>query len=181
MLINMNEQKKTVVLYGADGRAIELIGEPKPIVVDEPITNQQEEVVVNKEKNMDSNDPIYALIAELQQQLAAAKQEEASKKNQRVSKVTAGRKYELLSEKLALWGNVPQQQKDLAHLLASYLEMGMVFTEEEVFDYITKHANEYPSLAASKQDPTYLFRYYRGLKNDGKYAGFIARNFIRMS
>jgi hypothetical protein len=39
---------------------------------------------------------------------------------------------------------------------------------------------EYNSLLDSKQDPTYLFRYYRGLKNNGKHAGFVARNFLRM-
>ena len=39
---------------------------------------------------------------------------------------------------------------------------------------------DYPSLFKSTQDVTYLFRYYRGLKNDGKHAGFIARDFLRM-
>jgi hypothetical protein len=40
---------------------------------------------------------------------------------------------------------------------------------------------DFKSITSSVQDPTYLLRYYRGLKNDGKHAGFVARDFLRVS
>ena len=65
--------------------------------------------------------------------------------------------------------------------MAESMDVGSEWTEEELFDLIVTGAKEYASLRNSTQDPTYLFRYYRGLKNDGKHAGFIARGFLRMS
>ena len=61
------------------------------------------------------------------------------------------------------------------------MDLDVEWTEEEVFELVKDSAKEHESLRKSKQDPTYLFRYYRGLKNDGKHAGFIARGFLRMS
>ena len=49
-----------------------------------------------------------------------------------------------------------------------------------MFATIAQEAPKYESFRRSVQDPTYIFRYYRGLKNDGKHAGFIARGFVRM-
>ena len=102
------------------------------------------------------------------------------KKNQKPGKANASRKYVLLDKELKSWGKVPQQQADIAAIMSESMDVGSEWTEEELFDLITTSAKEYASLRNSKQDPTYLFRYYRGLKNDGKHAGFIARNFLRM-
>lgn len=102
-----------------------------------------------------------------------------TKKNQRPGKPTAGRKYILLSNKLAAWGKVPQQQLDLAQILVSGMEVGKEYSEAEVFDMLVEGAGDHKSLYGAVQDVTYLFRYYRGLKNDGKHAGFIPRNFLR--
>ena len=102
------------------------------------------------------------------------------KKNQKPGKANASRKYVLLDKELKSWGKVPQQQADIARLLGTNMEIGREYTEAEVFDMLMEKSAEYNSLLGSKQDPTYLFRYYRGLKNDGKHAGLIARNFLRM-
>jgi len=102
------------------------------------------------------------------------------KKNQKPGKANASRKYVLLDKELKSWGKVPQQQADIAKLLGANMEVGKEYTESEVFDMLMEKSAEYNSLLSSKQDPTYLFRYYRGLKNDGKHAGFIARGFLRM-
>jgi hypothetical protein len=88
-------------------------------------------------------------------------------------------KYVLLSKSLASWGKVPRQQADVASIIASNFEVGAKVTEKELFDMITAKAPGFPSLASSVQDPTYVFRYYRGLRNDGKYAGFVAREFLK--
>ena len=105
---------------------------------------------------------------------------EGVKKNQKPGKANASRKYVLLDKELKSWGKVPQQQADIAKLLGVNMEVGKEYTEAEVFDMLMEKSAEYNSLLGSKQDPTYLFRYYRGLKNDGKHAGLIARNFLRM-
>jgi len=102
------------------------------------------------------------------------------KKNQVPGKPQVGRKYVLLSKSLSSWGRVPQQQADLAKVLSNNMEVGKEYSEAEVFDVLQEQAVLYPSVERSVQDPTYLFRYYRGLKNDGKRAGFVARNFIRV-
>jgi hypothetical protein len=101
-------------------------------------------------------------------------------KNHRPGKPQAGRKYVLLSKSLSSWGRIPQQQADLAKTLVGNLEVGKEYGEAEVFDILMEKAVEHASIRGSIQDPTYLFRYYRGLKNDGKRAGFIARNFLRV-
>ena len=100
-------------------------------------------------------------------------------KNQVPGKPSAGRKYVILSKSLAAWGKVPTQQKEVADLILKYLPVGQEIPETTLFDTLQEHAHEFTSLARSRQDPTYLFRYYRGLKNEGKHAGYIARNFIQ--
>lgn len=103
------------------------------------------------------------------------------KKNHRPGKPDPNRKYVLLSKRLSSWGNVPQQQADLAELLAKNFEVGEEVTEAQVFNALVDGAGEYDSICKSKQDPTYLFRYYRGIdKKDGKTAGFIKRGFLRV-
>jgi hypothetical protein len=175
--------KQEVVLYDANGREFELVltGELEPIVVDEP----KEEV-----KEMTEEEKVLAEVERLQAELDALKKDEVApstksnggsnvKKNQKPGKADATRKYERLGEFKA-WGKVPQQQADLAAIITESVDLGAEWTEEELFDLVSTGAKDYASLRNSKQDATYLFRYYRGLKNDGKHAGFIARNFLRM-
>lgn len=110
----------------------------------------------------------------------AKKEDSGMKKNQTASRPSASRKYVLLDKSLASWGKVPPQQADLAAILAAHMQLNVPYTEAQVFEIITTEAAKYSHLAASKQDPTYLFRYYRGLKNDQKHAGFVARDFLRV-
>jgi hypothetical protein len=150
---------------------------------------QVKEVVVDeKQKIMDE-------IAALQAQIAAKKagqpqpvaqaqtpvQLAEGKKNHRAVKAQPGRKYILLAKSLADWGKVPQQQKDLASILASEFAVGAEVEESEVFARVTARAAEYPSLMTSVQHPTYLLVYYRSYdKKDGRHAGFIRRNFLQV-
>jgi hypothetical protein len=101
-------------------------------------------------------------------------------KNHKPGKPSTGRKYVLLDKVLKNWGKVPQQQADIAKVLSDNLEVGKEYTEGEVFNVLIEKTSDVPSIANSKQDPTYLFRYYRGLGNDGKHAGFVARDFMRV-
>lgn len=101
-------------------------------------------------------------------------------KNHKPGVANVGRKYVLMSKSLNSWGKVPQQQKDLADILVKNLEVNVEYTEAQVFNTIVDQCGEYPSLYNSKQDPTYLFKYYRGLANKDNHAGFIARDFIRV-
>jgi hypothetical protein len=103
-----------------------------------------------------------------------------AKKNQTPGKPSTTRKYVLLEKSLASWGKVPQQQQDLAQILSANMEIKEEKTEAEVFEILQKNYSNFPSLAKSVQDPTYLFKYYRGLKKDGKHAGFVARNFLQV-
>jgi ElaB/YqjD/DUF883 family membrane-anchored ribosome-binding protein len=124
---------------------------------------------------------VQAELAKLQEELKQLK-EGGSKvpKNKQPVRAQAGRTYVLLNKSLANWGKVPQQQADIAALLAESMEVGKPWTEAEVFALVTEYAGEKPSIANSVQHPTHLFTYYRGLKNNGKHAGYIARNFLRM-
>lgn len=103
------------------------------------------------------------------------------KKNHVTGAASPTRVYKLLTKQMPSWGKVPQQQADLATILSNEFETDVEYTEKQVFDLLISKACWYDSLAKSKQDPTYLFRYYRGLKMDTKYAGFIARGFLRMT
>lgn len=114
-------------------------------------------------------------IAQLQKQIDEVK---ASPKNQRPGKANDKNRYKLLSKELENWGRVPQQQQDISRILAGSMELGREYSETEVFSMLIDGSGEFPSLTRSKQDVTYLFRYYRGLKKDAKYGGFVARNFL---
>ena len=179
-IIGTTDEVREVVLYDASGREYELVGNAEPVVIEE-----EEEVTMTEDEK------ILAEVARLQAELAALKNGGASttvevkkesnvKKNQKPGKADPNRKYVRLGE-FKTWGSVPQQQLDLAKILAESMDLGAEWTEEEVFELVKDSAKEHESLRKSKQDPTYLFRYYRGLKNDGKHAGFIARGFLRMS
>lgn len=149
----------------------------KETVTEEVVVEQEEE-----KKTMD-NDTLMLIIQVLTNELNELKGtnvvKTTAKKNQRPGKAAAGRKYVLLSNTLSAWGKVPQQQADIAKLLAKSFKVGVEVAEDELFTALVDGSGEYNSLYTSKQDPTYLFRYYRGLKNDGKHAGLIARNFIK--
>jgi len=132
-------------------------------------------------------DPMVAVMAELkklQDQLAAMQAAKPTafkgKKNHVAGKPQADRMYVILTKTLPSWGKVPQQQADLATILSMMLETDVKYSEEHLFRIILDQAPYYPSLAGSKQDPTYLFRYYRGLKVSATHAGFIGRGFLRM-
>jgi hypothetical protein len=134
-----------------------------------------------EEKKTMNSDALMAMIQKLTDELNELKGTNVTKvkKNQRPGKAAAGRKYVLLSATLNKWGKVPQQQADIADLLTKNFKIGEEVTEDALFTALVDNAGDYASIYSSKQDPTYLFRYYRGLKNDGKHAGFIARNFIK--
>ena len=183
-IIGQQEEQKEVKLY--------LVGQPEPIVV-----GPEENVVdvyrkFGKETAVETNvdvlseiERLKARVAELKGEVvpsteAKAEVKEDSKvpKNKRRVKSNPDRKYVRLGE-LKTWGKVPQQQADLAAIMAESMDLGAEWTEEELFCLIEDSAKEHESLRKSEQHPTYLFTYYRGLKNDGKYAGFIGRGFLR--
>ena len=183
MIIIGTEVKQFDGLFGADGKKLELVGEAVPGVVDE-----KEEM-----KEMTEDEKILAEVARLTAELELLKSSEKIKvapstevkeksnvkKGSKISKGDPSRKYERLGE-LKTWGKVPRQQADLAAIIAESVEVGAEWSEEELFDLIVSGAKDYASLRNSKMSATYLFQYYRGLKNDGVHAGFIARGFLRM-
>jgi hypothetical protein len=128
----------------------------------------------------EQNQALQTRIAELAAQVERlSTQQPAVKKNHKTGKVNATRKYTLLSKKMESWGRVPQQQADIAEILSKHMDLGKEYSEQYVFDLMIDQGGDYKSITSSIQDPTYLFRYYRGLKNDGKHAGFVARNFLK--
>ncbi len=207
-IIGTVEGMNEVELYEADGRVLQLVGDAVPVAYvhggKEVMTDRktyEERVNVGEahglingeEKEMTEDEKILAEAERLQKELEMLKSEEKIevapstevkeksnvKKNQKPGKADPNRKYTRIGE-LKTWGKVPQQQADLAAIMAESMDVDAEWTEEELFDLVATSAKEYASLRNSKQDPTYLFRYYRGLKNDGKHAGFVARNFLRM-
>ncbi len=90
-----------------------------------------------------------------------------------------GVKYVLLSKSLASWGKIPQQQADLAKIISGAFELNVPFTDAELFAVLKENSGKFPSIAKSVQDPTYLFRYYRGLKTTATHGGFLGRGFLR--
>ena len=206
MIIIGTEARKFDGLFGANGKKLELVGEAVPIAVKEEVvelvfeevddTKLEEQI---KEKEMTEDENILAEVARLQAELEALKNGDKKsggaptttkkeggngvcidvKKGSKVSKGRANVKYERLGE-LKTWGKVPQQQADLAAIISESVDLGAEWTEEELFDLIVTGAKDYASLCNSKMSATYLFQYYRGLKNDGKHAGFFARGFLRM-
>jgi hypothetical protein len=183
-------------------KSIVLVGEPIVVHVDEKkeevveLTFEEvddtelEEQIKRQEKEMTEEEAILAEVVKLQAELAALKNPTAStvaskgdkvQKNHKPVKPQDGRTYELLSASLKTWGKVPQQQLDLAKLVVLCFGTKDTVTEAELFAFLTLHAGGYESIRKSVQHVTYLFAYYRGLRNDGKHAGFIARNFLRVS
>jgi hypothetical protein len=132
-------------------------------------TPAEEPVVLAKQ------DPMV-LIAELQKQLDDLKK---APKNQVAG--TPGNRSYVREGVLNTEGKVPQQQADLAKILTNRMPVGEKFTEAQVFGFLNADKGDYPSLVNSRQDVTYLFRYYRGLKPSGKHAGFVARGFLKQS
>jgi hypothetical protein len=112
-------------------------------------------------------------------QAKEAPQSKGEAKNKKPGKADPTKKYKR-ADKFNAWGTVPKQQADLADLLTRAMEPYVEYTEAEVFSFLIDRCGEYESLYKSAQDVTYLFRYYRGLKNDSKRAGFISRDFLRM-
>jgi hypothetical protein len=121
------------------------------------------------------NDAIKQQIAEAMAQLEQLKK---PAKNHRPGKATNSVWIRLTDFRQT--GTVPQQQKDLATILSKRMNIAVEYKEEDVFSFLREDAVNYTSLTSSVQDVTYLLRYYRGLKNDGKRAGFVARGFIRV-
>lgn len=120
---------------------------------------------------------INALREKVEQlRVVAAGQE---KKNHKGSVPVVGRKYVLLEKELNAWGKVPAQQQALAEAIVVRHEVGQEVSEADLQETVYAAAAVDARLKGSKQDPWYLFRYYRGLKNDGKYAGFVARGFLQ--
>ena len=79
---------------------------------------------------------------------------------------------------LRMDGKVPQQQLDLAAILTAGMEVDKEYSEDQIFKILEAGRDGYKSLRESRQPVTHLFRYYRGLKAEGMYAGFVARGFI---
>ena len=88
--------------------------------------------------------------------------------------------YVRLTATMKNFGKVPEQQANIAQILCEGMELNLPYSEAQVFAMVVENAGRFPKLRNSVQDPTYLFRYYRGLKNDGKHAGFVARDFLRV-
>lgn len=156
---------------------------PETLVEDVPVIQEQKEKVTMTEDEVTQK--IAELMAQLQQLTAAAtaakvkEVNDSVKKNHKPGKPAAGRKYILLTDKLEMWGRVPRQQEDIAKILVRSMEVGKEYEESEVFNSLIDQCGEFPSLCNSKQDVTYLFKYYRGLKKDDKHAGFFGRNFLK--
>lgn len=123
-----------------------------------------------------TNDQLLAAMKLLQEQIIKLRK---APKNQVAG--TPGNKTYARKGNLNTEGKIPQQQADLSKILVNNMAVGEKFTEAQVFAFLQKDYSDYPSLLNSKQDVTYLFKYYRGLKRDGKHAGFVARDFLTVS
>jgi|SRR5665213_906928 len=141
------------------------------VALDQDMTDQE----VAEVRELVDNAAVLQKIAELTAELEKMK---LQPKNQKPGVAGTKNRYKLLTRVLEGWGKVPQQQKDVAAILAGSMELGREYTEAEVFAMLIDGAGEFPSLTRSKQDVTYVFRYYRGLKKDAKYGGLVARNFL---
>ena len=157
---------------------IQLVGESRPVEVE----------MTNEELLLKKLDEMRAELAELQSQPTAAapkvetKKEEVVKdntpKNKRRVKADPARKY-VRQGVLKTWGSVPQQQADIAAILQVAMKDDVEYSESDVFDFLEFSRDHFESLRTSKQHVTYLFCYYRGLKNDGKHSGFVGRGFLK--
>ena len=159
-----------------------LVGEAVPVVVEEV-------AMTNEELSMKKLEELQAELEALKAERAAAppvvqntKKENNVKdntpKNKRRVKADPTRKYVRQGD-LKVWGRVPQQQLDIAAILKVAMEDGVEYGEEFVFDALEAGRDAFESLRKSGQHVTYLFAYYRGLKNDGKHSGFVGRGFLR--
>ncbi len=154
-----------------------------PILDDLDLSDEIDPEVDTTEQKLEASqteevkpDPL-ALIAKLQAELDALKK---APKNQ-VAGTPGNRSYTRIAAVLNTEGKIPQQQADLAKILTKRMPIGEKFTEAQVFAFLNEDKPEFPSLVNSRQDVTYLFRYYRGLKPSGKHAGFVARKFLVQS
>jgi len=107
-----------------------------------------------------------------------ARADQGVAKNHRAGKANEGRTYQRTLANIA-GGNIPAQQQAIADILIEGMEFEVKYTETEVFAMLEAGMVVYPCLTNAKQHVTYLFRYYRGLKAAGKYAGYTARGFLR--
>jgi hypothetical protein len=137
------------------------------------ITEVKDAVKVEKEQTMTKQE-MMELVMKLEAEAAELRKQPKNK----VAGKPGKNKYVLLTKQFQAWGKVPQQQADIAAILTQNMEVGKEYGEAEVFSMLVDGSGDYPSLSRSVQDPTYLFRYYRGLKNDGKHAGLIARKLL---
>lgn len=139
------------------------VGEQPPVEGEKPA-----------EQSATTNEVLAKELAELKATLARLT---AQPKNHVPAKVT-DKSYERLGD-LKTWGKVPQQQLDLANILVRHMELGKKYSEAEVFAFLVTDRDQYVQLRTSRQDVTYLFKYYRGLKKTATHGGFFARDFIK--
>lgn len=93
------------------------------------------------------------------------------KKNHREREGSAARMYERVGD---FRGKTPQAVA-IATVICDLMDVGQKISERELFSELRLRRHEFPALANSTQDPTYLFMYFRGLHD----VGFVATNFIR--
>ena len=169
-------------LFAADGSQIPVSGEvlPEPKVGEPEISDSDvlEQVRALKARILALTAGQESADSGTSDPEPAASSTDAPPKNHLPQKPSTA-KYVLLTENLASWGRVPQQQADVADILARSFPLNEPVSEADVFEAVTLLAKHYPALAKSRQHPTYVFKYYRGLKNDGKHAGFVARGFLK--
>lgn len=160
----------------------ETVVEEPEVEVDPEITDaenshgQDADPPVSETQEPTTNDQLLAAMKLLQEQIIELRK---APKNQVAG--TPGNKTYARKGNLNTEGKIPQQQADLSKILVNNMPVGEKFTEAQVFAFLQKDYSDYPSLLNSKQDVTYLFKYYRGLKRDGKHAGFVARDFLTVS
>lgn len=122
---------------------------------------------------------LIAMIQQLQKQITDLQATNATvPKNHRPGRIDPSARYVRLGP-LSMAGKVPQQQFDLAQIIAKHFPVGEPFSQAQLYEVLAAERGNYRSLYTSVQNVTYLFRYYLGLRNNGKQAGFTARNFLR--
>lgn len=160
------------------------VKEPPPVATE--VVDQEEQASLPPDVVQDLRAQIEALKAKIEagklaQPVATQPPVQAGPpKNHVPQTVKLGRKYVLQSKSLATWGKVPQQQADVADILAKHFEVGVPVDESTVFAKVQEQAPLYPHLAASVQDPTYVLKYYLNLSPKGNHAGLVARGFVQV-
>lgn len=137
--------------------------------------------VANTETKKSAEEVLMTMVLQLQKQIAELKvTNSAEPKNKRPGRVDPSTRYILLNGFSVLRnGKVPQQQLDLARIIGAKFNIGEVFTQAQLYQALNEGRSSHRSLYTSVQDVTYLFRYYFGLRDNGKQAGFVARNYMR--